>query len=224
MRILIVEDEKKIARFIRKALEAAGHAADECQSGVEALPLALATPYDVIVLDIMLPGCDGLSILRKMREARNATPVILLTARGDISDRVEGLNLGADDYMPKPFAMDELVARINALGRRVSPNHFTVHDVEDLTMNLLTREVRRAGQRIELTSREFALLDHLICNRGRVVSRGEICEKVWNWRYDSGTNVVDVYIQRLRRKVDDGHPVKLVETVRGQGYRIRSAA
>ncbi len=221
MRVLIIEDEKKIARFIQKALAAAGHVVDQCHHGDDALPQALANPYDVIVLDIMLPGRDGLSILKKLRSLRNPTPVLLLTARGDVAERVEGLNLGADDYMTKPFAMDELLARINALSRRIGPDRLTLLKLEDLTVNLLTREVHRADQKIDLTVREFALLDYLARSPGRVVTRTQICEQVWNWRFDSGTNVVDVYIQRLRRKIDDGHEVKLLHTVRGVGYCVK---
>jgi DNA-binding response OmpR family regulator len=221
MRVLIVEDEKKIVRFIHKALAAAGHTVDECHRGDDALSLATGTAFDVIVLDIMLPGRDGLSVLRELRERRDLTPVLLLTARGDVSERVEGLNLGADDYLAKPFAMDELIARINALGRRATSDHVVTHKLEDLTVNLLTREVARAGKTIELTTREFALLDYLLRNPGRVVTRTQICEQVWNWHFDSGTNVVDVYIKRLRRKIDDGHEVKLLHTVRGIGYCMK---
>lgn len=221
MRVLLIEDEKKIAHFISKALSAGGHTVEECHHGDEALSLALQTQYDVIVLDVMLPGRDGLSILRALREARNATPVLLLTARGDVPERVEGLNSGADDYMAKPFAMDELIARINALGRRAGPEQMTVHKVEDLTVNLLDREVTRAGQKIDLSGREFALLVHLVRSPGRPVTRTQICEQVWKWRFDSGTNVVDVYIQRLRRKIDDGHELKLLHTVRGVGYCVK---
>ena len=221
MRLLIVEDEKKIARFIHKALTAAGHAVDVSHDGDEGLRLALAAQYDVVVLDIMLPGLDGLSVLRKLREERNATPVLLLTARGDVPERIEGLNSGADDYMAKPFAMDELLARINALGRRGAPDRLTTSKVEDLAVNRITREVTRAGQRIELSGREFALLEFLVREPGRVVTRTQICEQVWNLRFDAGTNVVEVYMQRLRRKIDDGHEVKLLQTVRGAGYCVK---
>ena len=221
MRVLVIEDEKKIARFIHKALEAAGHTVEECHHGDDALPLAMSTPFDVIILDIMLPGRDGLSILRRLRDQKNHTPVILLTARGDVTERVEGLNLGADDYMPKPFAMDELVARVNALGRRGASEVQTIRKVEDLVVNLISREVTRAGKKIDVSVREFSLLDYLISSPGRVVSRSQICEQVWNWRFDSGTNVVDVYIQRLRRKLDDGQEIKLIQTVRGVGYCLK---
>ena len=224
MRILLAEDEKKIASFIRKALREAGHAVDEVHRGDEALELAKTTPYDVIVLDVMMPGRDGLSVLRVLRERRNPTPVLLLTARGEVSERIEGLNLGADDYMAKPFAMDELIARVNALTRRGSPERSTMLRVADLTVNLITREVTRAGKRIDLAVREFALLDYLMRSPGRVLTRTQICEHVWDHHFDTGTNVVDVYVQRLRRKIDDGHDVKLLHTVRGVGYVIREGA
>ena len=221
MRLLIVEDEKKIARFIHKALTAVGHAVDVSHDGEEALALALSTQYDVIVLDIMLPGRDGLSVVGRLREERNSTPVLLLTARGDVPERIEGLNAGADDYMAKPFAMDELIARINALGRRSTPDRLTTSKVEDLALNRITREVTRACRRIELSGREFALLEFLLREPGRVVTRTQICEQVWNLRFDAGTNVVEVYMQRLRRKIDDGHEIKLLQTVRGTGYCVK---
>jgi DNA-binding response OmpR family regulator len=224
MRILLAEDEKKIASFIRKALREAGHAVDEVHRGDEALELATTTPYDVIVLDVMMPGRDGLSVLRVLRERRNSTPVLLLTARGEVSERIEGLNLGADDYMAKPFAMDELVARVNALTRRGAGARSTMLRVADLTMNLITREVSRAGRKIDLAVREFALLDYLMRSPGRVLTRTQICEHVWDHHFDTGTNVVDVYVQRLRRKIDDGHDVRLLHTVRGVGYALREEA
>jgi DNA-binding response OmpR family regulator len=221
MRVLLAEDEKKIASFIRKALREAGHAVDEVHRGDEALELASTTPYDVLVLDVMMPGRDGLSVLRLLRERRNSTPVLLLTARGEVSERIEGLNLGADDYMSKPFAMDELVARVNALTRRGSGERSTILRVADLVMNLITREVTRAGVKIDLAVREFALLDYLMRSPGRVLTRTQICEHVWDHHFDTGTNVVDVYVQRLRRKIDDGHETKLLHTVRGVGYSLR---
>jgi len=224
MRILLAEDEKKIAAFVRKALREAGYTVDEVHRGDEALELARTTPYDVIVLDIMMPGRDGLSVLRQLRQGRNNTPVLLLTARGEVSERVEGLNLGADDYMAKPFAMDELVARIQALSRRGAGERSTLQRVGDLTMNLITREVTRAGQPIDLSVREFALLDYLMRTPGRVLTRTQICEQVWDHHFDTGTNVVDVYVQRLRRKIDDGRDVKLLHTVRGVGYSLRESA
>jgi DNA-binding response OmpR family regulator len=171
----------------------------------------------------MLPGRDGMSILRLLRERRNAVPVLILTARAEVSERIEGLNLGADDYMTKPFSTSELVARLNALARRMGDARFSLLKVEDLTMNLITREVKRGGEKIELPPREFALLEFLMRSPGRVQSRTQICEHVWNYHFDPGTNLVDAYIQRLRRKVDDGREPKLIQTVRGVGYAMRPA-
>jgi len=220
MRILVVEDEKKLAMLIRKALREAGFAVDVLHNGDEALELASNTPFDAIVLDVMLPGRDGLSILRILREKRNAVPILILTARGNVSERIEGLNLGADDYMTKPFSTSELVARLNALARRMGDSRFSLLKVDDLTMNLVTREVKRGGEKIELPPREFALLEFLMRSPGRVQSRTQICEHVWNYHFDPGTNLVDAYIQRLRRKIDDGRQ-PLIQTVRGIGYAMR---
>ena len=172
----------------------------------------------------MLPGRDGLSILRNLRERKIALPVILLTARSELNERLEGLNLGADDYLAKPFHIEELIARIHAVTRRATGTGQSILTVADLTMNLLTREVRRADQRIELTTREFSLLEHLMRSPGRVLTRVEICERVWEYNFDPGTNLVDVYIQRIRKKVDGDFPAKLIETIRGVGYRIRPDA
>ncbi|HEX5175841.1 MAG TPA: response regulator transcription factor [Chthoniobacteraceae bacterium] len=221
MRILVVEDEKKLAMFIRKALREAGFAVDLVHNGDEALELANNTPFDAIVLDVMLPGRDGLSIVRILRERRNAVPILILTARAEVSERIEGLNLGADDYMTKPFSTSELVARLNALARRMGDSRFSLLKVEDLTMNLVTREVKRGSEKIELPPREFALLEFLMRSPGRVQSRTQICEHVWNYHFDPGTNLVDAYIQRLRRKIDDGRALKLIQTVRGVGYAMR---
>ena len=223
MRVLLAEDEKKVSHFIRKALREAGYAVDEVHDGEAALDLALGTPYDAIVLDIMMPGRDGLSILKMIRAQRLATPVLFLTARGEVSERIEGLELGADDYMAKPFAMRELLARVNALTRRASPEKATMLKVADLLMNVLNREVSRAGRKIHLAVREFALLEYLMRAPGQVHSRTSLCEHVWDYHFDTGTNVVDVYIQRLRRKIDDEHEWKLLQTVRGVGYVLRGA-
>ena len=224
MRVLVAEDEKKIAQHIRAALREQGFTVDMVHRGDEALEAAMRTPYDALVLDVMMPGRDGLSILRSLREKRVATPVLIVTARGEVSERVEGLMLGADDYLAKPFAMSELVARVVALARRASAQGQTMLRVEDLTMNLLTREVQRAAQKIELPLREFALLEYLMRSPGRVLSRTQLIENVWQWHFDTGTNVVEVYVQRLRRKVDDGHEMKLIHTVRGVGYVLKGAA
>ena len=170
----------------------------------------------------MLPGRDGLSVLRQLRERRNIVPVLLLTARSSLTERVEGLNAGADDYLGKPFSMEELVARLRAIQRRQSGEGLNLLRVEDLSLNLLTRHVVRGGKKIELTTREFALLEYLLRSPGRVLTRTQLCEHVWDYHFDPGTNVVDVCIQRLRRKLDDGFPVKLVQTVRGVGYTLKA--
>jgi DNA-binding response OmpR family regulator len=222
MKVLVIEDEKKIAAFVRKGLEAAGFVLDVCHHGDEGYTLATTRPYDALVLDIMLPGRDGLSILRNLRERKNPLPVILLTARSELNERLEGLNLGADDYLTKPFHIEELIARLHAVTRRAAGTSQSILSVADLTMHLLTREVTRAGQAIELTTREFSLLEHLMRSPGRVLTRVEIVERVWDYNFDPGTNLVDVYIQRLRKKVDGESPVKLIETIRGVGYRIKA--
>lgn len=221
MKILIVEDEKKIAAFVRKGLEAAGFVADVSHHGDEGYTLATTRPYDAIILDIMLPGRDGLSILKNLRERKMTVPVILLTARSELNERLEGLNLGADDYLTKPFFIEELIARLHVVTRRASGTGQSLITVADLNINLITREVSRGGRAIELTAREFQLLEHLARTPGRVLSRAQICERVWSYDFDPGTNLVDVYIQRLRRKVDTGDDPKLIETIRGVGYRMR---
>ena len=224
MRVLLAEDERKVAQHVRAALREQGFTVDMVHRGDEALDAALATPYDALVLDVMMPGRDGLSILRVLREKRITTPVLLVTARGEVSERVEGLMLGADDYLAKPFAMTELVARVIALSRRATSQGLTLLRVEDLSMNLMTREVSRAGRKIELPMREFALLEFLMRSPGRVLSKTQLIENVWEWHFDTGTNVVEVYIQRLRKKVDDGQAVKLIHTVRGVGYVLKPGA
>ena len=221
MKILFVEDEKKIASFVSKGLEAEGFLVDVCHDGDDGYFLATTHGYDVVILDIMLPGRDGLSILRGLRDRKMAVPVILLTARSELNERLEGLNLGADDYLTKPFFIEELVARIHAVARRASGTAQSILAAGDLTINLLTREVKRDGTVLELTPREFLLLEHLMRSPGRVLTRAQICEHVWHYDFDPGSNLVDVYIQRLRKKVDGDRPVKLLETVRGVGYRIQ---
>lgn len=221
MRILVVEDERKIAGFVRKGLEEAGFDVEVCGDGDAAFARASTRPYDAVVLDIMLPGRDGLSVLRGLREAGHAVPVLLLTARAELNERVEGLNLGADDYLPKPFHVEELVARLQAVTRRHTGERLSVRQAGGLVMNLVTREVRRGGRRIELTTREFNLLEHLLRAPGRVFTRTQLLEHVWGYDFDPETNLVDVTIRRLRRKIDvEGEP-ELIETVRGVGYRIR---
>ena len=224
MRILVVEDEKKIATFVQRGLQEFGFVADVVHRGDEALAIILDEHFDAVVLDIMLPGPDGLSILRTLRERSNGVPVLILTARGEISEKVEGLNLGADDYLSKPFSIDELAARLRALIRRNSGETIVRYRVNDLALDLVTRVVRRGSRRIELTAREFSLLECLIRSPGRVFTRTQLSQHVWEYHFDTETNLVDVYIQRLRRKVDDGEATKLIQTVRGVGYRIGDLA
>lgn len=223
MKILVVEDEKKIAALIRKDLEARGLAVEVSHHGDEGFVLATTRPYDVLVLDIMLPGRDGLSILKNLRARGIDVPVLLLTARSELNERLEGLNLGADDYLTKPFFVEELAARLLALGRRAAGQSRSLLQVADLTLNLLTREVRRGERSVELTNREFVLLERLMQSPGRVFTRSQILEQVWESHFDPGSNLVDVYVQRLRKKVDGEAEERLIETIRGVGYRIREA-
>lgn len=220
MRTLLVEDEILIARFVANGLKEAGFTVDTLHNGNEVLPVLETTPFDLVVLDIMLPGRDGLSILREMRSRGMTVPVILLTARGSTEERVEGLNLGADDYLAKPFAIDELIARLNALLRRAGESSFSAYRVADLTLDIVKHTAHRGSTPINLTSREFALLECLMRSPGRVITRTRICEYVWDYQFDPGTNIVDVYVQRLRRKIDDGADVKLIHTKRGAGYYV----
>jgi DNA-binding response OmpR family regulator len=222
VKVLVVEDEKNIASFVRKGLQEAGFTVTVCRNGDEAYSLARSGGFDVLVLDIMLPGRDGLSILRNLREEKNTVPVILVTARSALNERLEGLNLGADDYLAKPFYVEELIARIHAVTRRALGDQLTQMSAGDLTVNLITREVKRGAMRIELTAREFSLLELLMRSPGRVYTRTQILEHVWGYDFDPQTNVVDVCIRRLRNKIDlpdDKEP--LIETVRNVGYRFR---
>ncbi|MGQ9731757.1 MAG: response regulator transcription factor [Candidatus Zipacnadales bacterium] len=222
MRVLLVEDRLKIANFVRKALTEQGFSVELVTDGDEAYARAQHQPYDVIVLDIMLPGRDGLSILRNLREQNNPVPVILLTARTELGERLEGLNIGADDYVTKPFYVEELIARIHAVTRRASGDQVSILEAAGLTVNLLTREVRRGKTLIDLTVREFDLLCYLMRSPGRVFPRTQILEHVWGYDFDPCSNVVDVYIQRLRKKLDPKGEGQFIETVRGVGYRFRS--
>ena len=221
MRVLVVEDEKKTAAFIRKALQAEGFAVDVCHNGEEAWATSRTTAFHAIVLDIMLPGRDGLSLLRQMRERRIFTPVLLLSARGQVNERVEGLDAGADDYLPKPFVIAELVARIRALGRRGGESKPAVLRVADLTLDTVTRQAQRAGTTIELTNRDYRLLEFLMRSAGRICTRMAILENVWDYHFDPGSNLVDVNIMRLREKIDAGFEIKLLHTVRGLGYMVK---
>jgi two-component system OmpR family response regulator len=220
MKVLLVEDEAKIRSFVEKGLKAEGFVLDSVDNGDDALQLALHTPYDAIVLDIMIPGTDGLSILKQLRAKKINVPVILATARGTLDDRLEGLNLGADDYLAKPFHVDELIARLHAIVRRTQGGNMNLVSLYDLTLNLGTREVNRGDQQVELTPREFNLLELLMRSPGRVYTRTQILDAVWNYDFDPNTNLVDVYIKRIRAKVDFKEPI-LIETVRGVGYRMK---
>jgi len=221
MRVLVVEDEKKTASFVRKALQAEGFAVDVLHEGDSVVTWVQSNPFDVIVLDIMLPGRDGLSVLRQLRERSMATPVLLLTARAEVTERVEGLNAGADDYLCKPFALAELIARVRALGRRGGEHNAVVLRVGDLTLNTITRQARRGKMMIELASREYRLLEFLMRSSGRICARTAIMEKVWDYNFDPGTNLVDVYVMRLRDKIDSQFETKLLHTVRGIGYVLK---
>lgn len=221
MRVLIVEDERKTASFVRKALQAEGFAVDVCHDGDEALTIASATAFDAIVLDIMLPGRDGLSVLGQLRRRGKATPVLLLSARGEVNERVEGLNTGADDYLPKPFELVELVARVRALTRRIGESKSSVLRIADLALDTVTHRARRGEVDIELTAREYRLLEFLMSSAGRICGRMAILEKVWDYDFDPGTNLVDVYIRRLREKIDANFESKLLRTVRGIGYVLK---
>ena len=222
MRILVVEDEKKTASFIRKALQAEGFAVDVMHDGAEAIAVPPQNLFDVAVLDIMLPGMDGLSIVRNWRERGIRIPVLLLTARGEVSERVAGLDAGADDYLCKPFALDELLARVRALGRRSVESASTLLHVADLSLDTITREVRRRDVPIELAPREYRLLEFLMRSSGRICGRMAIVEKVWDYDFDPGSNLVDVYIMRLREKIDASFEPKLLRTIRGVGYALRA--
>lgn len=224
MRVLVVEDEPKVASLVAAGLAEQGIQAEICHHGDAGLGAAEAKAFDAIVLDVMLPGRDGLSILRRLRETHNAVPVIVVSARGDLRERIEGLNFGADDYLPKPFSVEELIARLRSIWRRSKGDGVSLLSCADLTLHLHTREARRSDRRVELTAREFALLELLLRDPGRVLTRTQICEQVWHYKFDPGTNIVDVAMQRLRRKLDDGHPVKLLHTVRGVGYSLKEPA
>jgi DNA-binding response OmpR family regulator len=224
MRVLVVEDEKKTAAFVRKALQAEGFAVDVCHNGEEAWSAARMTPFDAIVLDIMLPGRDGLSVLRQLRGRQNTTPVLLLSARGEVNERVEGLNAGADDYLPKPFVIAELVARVRALGRRGSDSRLAILQVGDLSLDTISHQAQRGGMKIELTAREYRLLEFLMRSAGRICGRMAILEKVWDYDFDPGSNLVDVNVMRLREKIDENFEAKLLHTIRGLGYMIKASA
>ncbi|PYM82026.1 MAG: DNA-binding response regulator [Candidatus Rokuibacteriota bacterium] len=223
MRVLVVEDERKVANFIRQGLEEEGHTVEVAEDGAEALDrLLVGLPYDLVVLDVMLPRRDGLSVLKALRDKRVSTPVLLLTARDGVADKVAGLDLGADDYLTKPFAFDEFLARVRALLRRPAGQAAPALRLEDLTLDPATRGVSRGGRPITLTTREFALLEYFMRNIGRVLIRPMIAEHVWGVDFDRESNVIDVYVGYLRRKIDGPGERPLLHTVRGAGYVLRA--
>ncbi len=219
--MLIVEDDLKLAVLLRQGLEEEAFAVDLAGTAREGLGLALATDYDALILDLTLPGTDGLVLLKELRARESSVPVLILTARSTLEDRVLGLDLGADDYLAKPFDLRELLARLRAITRRPSVPPQMVLTAADLELDEAAHEVRRSGTRIDLTSKEFALLEYLLRNKGMVVTRGMILDHVWGMDYDGGSNLVEVYINYLRRKVDRGFEPKLIHTVRGSGYVLR---
>lgn len=221
MRVLVVEDDPQLNRLIVKKLKHENYSVDACLRGDDALSCLAGAEYDAVVLDIMLPGVDGLGVLRRLRDQRNKTPVLLLTARDTVQDRVTGLNAGADDYLVKPFAFDELLARLRALLRRNYQSASDTLTLADLTLDRARKTVTRAGQPIPLSAKEFAILEYLALNQGTVLSREKISTHIWSYDYEGGSNIVDVYIRYLRKKLDDGFALKLIHTVRGIGYVLR---
>jgi len=221
MRVLVVEDERRISAYVKRGLEEQGYAVDAAYSGPEALDWAAVVNFDLIVLDILLPEMDGIAACRELRARGVRTPILMLTARDAIDDRVAGLDAGADDYLVKPFALEELLARLRALARRGADTpRSSVLQVADLTLDTLTRRVRRGGKAIGLTAKEYAVLECLMREPGRVLTRTAIADHVWNYDVYHQSNVVDVYIRNLRRKIDDGFDLRLIHTVRGAGYRL----
>ena len=222
MRLLVVEDEKKVASFIKRGLEEEGYAVDVALSGEKGLEMALDRVHDLIILDISLPQIDGLQVLKKIRQQRVSIPVLLLTVRATIEDKVLGLDAGADDYLTKPFAFQELVARVRALLRRRVEAEPVPLEVADLTLDPSRRVVSRGGEKIELTAKEFALLEYFMRNPGRVLTRTQMIEHVWNYDFDTMTNIIDVYVNYLRKKIDSGREPKLIHTLRGVGYVLKA--
>ena len=221
MRLLVVEDEKKVSSFIRKGLEEEGYAVDAALDGKTGFQMAMDRLHDLIILDIHLPGMDGLSLLHELRQKKVLTPVLLLTVRANIEDKVLGLDAGADDYLTKPFAFEELVARVRALLRRQTEAKLPVLEFADLALDPARRTVHRGDRKIELTAKEYALLDYFMRNPGRVLTRSMIADRVWDYNFDSMTNIIDVYVNYLRRKIDLEGERKLIHTVRGVGYVLR---
>ena len=222
MRVLVVEDEKKVAAFIKRGLEEEGYQVDAVYDGDEALQMAQAESYDLLILDVMLPRKDGLSVVRELRQSGMLAPVLMLTARDTTDDIVAGLDAGSDDYLTKPFAFAELSARVRALGRRGGRDRGAELNVADLRIDPISRKVWRGDKEIELTIKEYGLLEFLVRNTGSVVTRNMIAEKVWDHSFETFTNIIDVYVNYVRKKVDKGFDRKLIHTVRGQGYTLKA--
>ena len=221
MRVLVVEDEKHLNRIITEAMEDEGYSVDSCFNGADALDYALSAVYDVMILDIMLPKLDGLELVRRLRRGGNHTPVLFLTARDSVADKVEGLESGGDYYLTKPFDFQELIAVVHVMTRKYTGNRSNIYTIADLTLDVSARTVTRAGRSIELTQKEFALLEYMVRNRGVVLSREMIENNLWNYDYEGGTNVVDVYVGYLRKKMEAGFDKKLIHTVWGTGWVLR---
>jgi len=221
MRILVIEDEAKIAQFIKRGLKEEGYAVDVANDGEEGHFLLSSNEYDAIILDLMLPKMDGLALCRALRKEGNQTPIIMLTAKDTVKDKVKGLDSGADDYLPKPFAFEELLARLRVVLRKKDSRVQTQLKVDDLVMDILTHKVTRKDQEIDLTVKEYALLEYLMRNAGNIVTRTMISEHVWDINFDTFTNVIDVYINYLRNKIDSGFETKMIHTVRGKGYLLK---
>ena len=221
MRILVIEDETKVGSFIKRALEEESYAVDLSEDGAQGLDMTLSGAYDLIMIDLMLPSLPGLEVLARLRKEKIQTPVLILTAQSKVDQRVKGLDAGADDYLTKPFAIDELLARVRALLRRGPAESPGIFQIDDLVLNPATREVTRGGQRIDLTVKEYALLEYFMRHAGRVLTRPMISDHVWNQDFDTFTNVIDVYVNYLRNKIDRGRARKLIHTIRGSGYMLK---
>ena len=222
MRILVIEDERKIAQFIRRGLKEEGYAVDVAGDGEEGHFLSTTNDYDIIILDLMLPKMDGMILCKKLREEKNPVSIIMLTAKDEVEDKIRGLDTGADDYLTKPFAFEELLARIRAALRKKDKTHTTKLQVADLSLDLLTHRVSRGQKEIILTNKEYTLLEYLMRHTGNIIPRAVISEHVWDISFDTDTNVIDVYINYLRRKIDSGHKRKLIHTIRGRGYTLKA--
>jgi len=224
MRVLIIEDEKKVMNFVRQGLEEERYLVDTASDGITGLELALNNHFDAIVLDVMLPGKDGFTVLRELRDAGSVTPVIMLTARDSVEDKVTGLDLGADDYLPKPFSFDELTARLRSLMRRSAPEKTTKLKCGDLILDTVTHIAVRGGKEIELTFKEYTLIEYLMRNKNRILSRSTITQHVWKHNFDPDSNIIDVYVKRLRLKIENDNDKPLIQSIRGVGYRMREVS